>query len=445
MQKIRIGIVLALFACLLVPVSAQTLNRTASRSFSSDLNEPGANSVKPLVSEPIPDAKRIAVPSPKAENLGEADTWLPIFAQGQITTNLQKYSTMTVIDRMNLEAIQKEQRLSESAAFSDDTMITAGLQLAAEYLANLHIIKKGTNYSVTLTITDTTSAAIVESVSNANASRNAVEDGSAFNELTYEVLTRLGMGTDSVAELITTTDAAVLSANTADIQYNQNLARGLAAQQTTGNIVEALTYYNKSVGARPGISEASQRLADLTTNLSSGSIGENALNEIALRKQWEKIFADFESYANKNCTYVVYSPNVTQGKINYQKETVDVVIYYVYGVNPDVEDLYHQIFGAYATLGKNGHDTRNWGLSLEDTFRYTVYFDILDDNGNTIGTSEPSSSYSSSGSHRVVINDYRIKGLTTATVSVTCPADKVTGNIQINVRTSTVGGLVYAR
>lgn len=68
----------------------------------------------------------IAVPAPKAVNIGEGNEWIPFFVQGVITSNFQQYSGLKIIDRQNDDMVRAEQKFGESPIYSDEDTIELG-------------------------------------------------------------------------------------------------------------------------------------------------------------------------------------------------------------------------------------------------------------------------------------------------------------------------------
>lgn len=60
----------------------------------------------------------IAVPAPKAVNIGEVNEWIPFFVQGVITSNFQQYSGLKIIDRQNDDMVRAEQKFGESPIYA---------------------------------------------------------------------------------------------------------------------------------------------------------------------------------------------------------------------------------------------------------------------------------------------------------------------------------------
>jgi len=76
----------------------------------------------------------------------------------------------------------------------------------------------------------------------------------------------------------------------------------------------------------------------LTADISSGNIGQDTRNDIAWRRDWVKRLQETETYFANSIKepqpfYIVYSTDIRQGKVDYQKETTDLTIWM--GFYPD--------------------------------------------------------------------------------------------------------------
>jgi hypothetical protein len=79
------------------------------------------------------------------------------------------------------------------------------------------------------------------------------------------------------------------------------------------------------VGFDPSQSEAAARLSNLTTQVTSGNIGENVRNELAQYDGWLARLKECEDYFKKHLPYeLVYDPTLTQGTINLQTRKVEL-------------------------------------------------------------------------------------------------------------------------
>ncbi|MFC2603419.1 MAG: CsgG/HfaB family protein, partial [Treponema sp.] len=96
----------------------------------------------------------IAVPAPKSVNLGAENGWIPLFIQGVITSNLQQYSGMKVIDRQNADMVKAEQKLSERAEFDEKNTIELGKMTSARFIVTGSITGKSAGCALLFSITD---------------------------------------------------------------------------------------------------------------------------------------------------------------------------------------------------------------------------------------------------------------------------------------------------
>ena len=230
----------------------------------------------------------IAVPAPKGVNLEGGSDWIPLFIQGIITTNFQQYSGLAVIDRQNADMVKAEQRLSESAEFDEKNTIELGKMTSAKLIVTGNIVAKSGAYALTFSITDAQSGETKATASVPDCPRSALEDGTAANQISYDLMAGYGiaLGTDAKARLTQTA-----SAMTAETSAQASVAKGIAAEKGGSNI-EALTYYIQAKKNDRNLAEATSRMAGMTTVVMSGNFGANAKNLMKLRNDWDKLLLE---------------------------------------------------------------------------------------------------------------------------------------------------------
>ncbi|MCH5291252.1 MAG: leucine-rich repeat protein [Treponema sp.] len=230
----------------------------------------------------------IAVPAPKAVNLEGGADWIPLFIQGIITTNFQQYSGLAVIDRQNADMVKAEQRLSEGAEFDEKTAIELGKMTSAKLIITGSIMAKSGAYALTFSITDAESGETKATANVPNCLRSALEDGTAANQISYDLMAGYGiaLGDDAKARLTQTA-----SAMAAEMSAQTSVAKGIAAAKGGSNI-EALTYYIQAKKSDRNLSEATSRMADMATVVAGGNFGANAKNLIKVRKDWDQLLLE---------------------------------------------------------------------------------------------------------------------------------------------------------
>jgi hypothetical protein len=86
-----------------------------------------------------------------------------------------------------------------------------------------------------------------------------------------------------------------------------------------------MAYYYDAVSFDPQLPEGNERLSILFSNISSGNIGENVRNDIQRRNEWKKILDEAEQFFRQHPPFeIIYDPSLTQGRVDYEKETVDL-------------------------------------------------------------------------------------------------------------------------
>jgi hypothetical protein len=110
------------------------------------------------------------------------------------------------------------------------------------------------------------------------------------------------------------------------------LAKGITAQQS-GAAVEALGNYYLATALDPKLSDAAKRVSVVSAEIRRGSIGTNARNDIQRRKEWVDVISEAIAFykANRpkaptspNSFEIIYSPKLTEGRIDYEKETMEL-------------------------------------------------------------------------------------------------------------------------
>jgi hypothetical protein len=203
------------------------------------------------------------------------------------------------------------------------------------------------------------------------------------------------------------------AASVSTVQAETALARGITAQRS-GTVVEAMSYYYEAARFDPGLAEAASRNAVITASVTSGSlgrsgnIGQNVRNEIERykaeqqannewRDTWAKTMNEAAAFFKEHPPYeILYDPALTQGNINYAKETVDISFIAVIAATAGFKIIRDLEQGLVRT-GRNenwqdvaGNVTAGWGLDINQIYaaipsQYTVYASLTNENGERIG------------------------------------------------------------
>ncbi|MCH5291251.1 MAG: leucine-rich repeat protein [Treponema sp.] len=230
----------------------------------------------------------IAVPAPKAVNLGEGADWIPLFVQGVITANFQQYSGLAVIDRQNADMVKAEQRLSESAEFDEKNTLELGKLTNAHLTVTGNIMAKSGAYALTFNITDVETGETKASASVPDCPRSALEDGTAANRISYDLMAGYGIALGDDAKARLTQTASVMTSETS---AQASVAKGIAAAKGGSNI-EALTYYIRARASDSRLSEAASRMAGMTTVVAGGNFGATAKNMMKLHDDWDQLLLE---------------------------------------------------------------------------------------------------------------------------------------------------------
>jgi hypothetical protein len=228
----------------------------------------------------------------------------------------------------------------------------------------------------------------------------ALENLSAIKEASSDLLGQMGvkLTEQGLRELKSVT-------NTAQIQGETALARGIAAQRQ-GTEVAALSYFFQAATFDPSLAEAINRSSILAANISSGNIGADARNDIAWRRDWiarltetEQYFANFNQTESMPYTLFYVSGEIKQeGEINYRNETVTMRIEtHLHGSGIwtfSTEQVLQAVYdGLNATGRKNTWELGSWpqrGVTNLNAFarrnqNFSVVFELMNSQNKVIG------------------------------------------------------------
>jgi uncharacterized protein (TIGR02145 family) len=279
-----------------------------------------------VLAAPCQEQIKLAVLEPQSKGLSNDELWMLSLVQNSIAADFNKYSSITIIDRQNLETIIAEQKRSLSAITSDKDAIAIGNLANASHILTGKITKTPKTFMLELAITDVETGKRVASHSPKSVTPSQVEDLSALKGASADLLKQLGVDlTESQLEELRGPVAV------AQVQAQTALAHGVVAERQ-GTSVAALSYFYQAAAFDPTLVEAVKRSSVMSANISGTNLGDNIRNDIVWRKKWgeqlketEETFYKIINTASPPYT-LYYSTAIETGKINYQKETADLNI-----------------------------------------------------------------------------------------------------------------------
>lgn len=261
--------------------------------------------------------KSLGVGVPKSQGLNENQVYLPTLVQGVLVDSIKKYSAISVVDRVSLDRVIEE-TLDPTFEDNMDIVRLGHVAQVGNWLTG-NIIRTSTGYTLLINVTDTTPNVITVASFTGTSAVAEFDDHSAIRRASLAILEQMGVELTSEAknELNQASTPQYVNAQTA-------LSQGIIAQQK-GTVVEALSYFYSAASFDSNLSEATGRLSTLSSNISSGNIGENVRNDIQRRNEWIKILKEAEEYFLRHPPFEIeYSLSLTQGRIDYTRETVDI-------------------------------------------------------------------------------------------------------------------------
>jgi hypothetical protein len=419
----------------------------ASDSIASDsiFAASASNLSGPVYSGDGGKGKSITILPPKAVGFAANQTYLPGVVQGELVSNFSGYSAISVLDRAQLDS-QYAELLS---GYYDDNA-KAGADLGhlspTDYLLVGNITKTGTGYVLQIQITKTADKTTAASYSG-TCTFIELENLSGVRRASLDLLQKLGV---EPTERTKTELGQAVTANHAAAQVA--LAKGIDAMKK-GTVVEALSYFIQSSNADPQLAEAASRVNITTANIASGNIGADVRNAIAWRKAWIDRLIECDRYVANYvsttplATYLVYSTDLKQGKIDWEKETLPIS--FTIELSPDRNwgrPITGVVDAVYAGLAGTGQ-IKTWELGWpeksasngpsqvmpEVTAKYTVTVQLFNDQGTLLGTQ----TVPLSAEWKVSFRDGRVSQIGSRTVTTVqfpaVDANRITDKLTIKV------------
>jgi hypothetical protein len=281
---------------------------------------------------------------------------------------------MTVLDRQNLEKILAAQMEFTSEYYSDDDFISIGNLTNTQFILIGSLSRLNTEYLLELSIADPVTGERIASYPPTNCSYDELASLAVIKDASEELLTQIGVTlTDNGKKTLHTINKSTANAETA-------LSKGIIAQRKN-TVVEALSYYYDAVSFEPSLPEAKDRLSVISAEITSGNIGQSVRNEIEARRSWANILDECAVFYNSHLPFeIIYNPELSQGKIDFNSETVDLS--FMLKIVPStgfkvIEDVFE---GLGNTGKKNAWGFDAWPFSIESGIQnhYNVSDDFKD-------------------------------------------------------------------
>ncbi|GHT98243.1 hypothetical protein FACS1894142_4320 [Spirochaetia bacterium] len=324
----------------------------------------------------------LAILIPEGKNLTTAEAYLPTLVQGVFVTDLSKFSAISVLDRQNLERVLQE---TESGIYrSEADFVQLGEIANVGYALTGSLTKTASGFAMQIQIADTANG-LTKASYTGSCTAQELENFTGIRKASLDLLTQMGVElTAKGREELTGIGAQqAINAETA-------LAKGITAQRS-GTTVETLAYYYQAAAFDPTLAEAVSRASVLSSNISSGNIGQNVRNDIAWRREWVNLIAEAEAYFKSQIMFeLVYDPTLIQGKIDYQKETVELSFNASLRLNETNLKILDNLMDGLSNTGRQSEWKISYNLNQWVGKMFAFQAALVNDRGETVAiTADP--------------------------------------------------------
>ena len=321
------------------------------------------------------------VEEPELHNIASGSEWIPEFVVNTISDDIAKYSNIIIADNRNAKKMAQAQKRDEGALFDDDDLVEAGNFKVAKKVLFVSITGKGDSCALSVRINDKEKNTSIAAYSDPNCTFADLESGLAIKEAVADLLDQLGF------TLSQSQKESLLSVKAAKTMQAQKLAaQGNIAIQN-GSTLEALQYYLKANAADVNLQTALQSMSLISTVLTKENVGNQAREIMKRRNEYKKLFAAMEQNFRDVPPYVVIIKSEPKmGKIDYEKETCDIVVEFALVADVAKKKLFNSVRSAF----EKEPDSQNWGIEPSyDWFNaglISLNFEVQDKNGNVLGS-----------------------------------------------------------
>ena len=336
----------------------------------------------------------LAILLPESQGLRQRQAYLPLMVQGALVSNFSRYSAIDVRDRVSLDNVIQE--TLDPGYKDNEEIIRLGHIAQVRYMMTGRIIATSTGFTLQINVIDTTDAKTKASYSGF-CTEVQLDNQTAVRLASKELLMQMG---------VSLTQKAIEELDSAGSQNSINaeitLAKGIVALKQ-GTVVEALSYFLESSSFDPGLLEAASRINIISSDISTGNIGEDIRNDIKWYNEWLGRLKEFETFYTAQTNepppyYLVYTTDIKKGKINYANSTVSFSIDMFACAEASWFDRINSVYRIIKEGLESTNMTKEWEfnwpvktVSAVSPFRelnsiFSVSVEIINSNGISIGS-----------------------------------------------------------
>ncbi|MCL2792502.1 MAG: hypothetical protein FWD87_05355 [Spirochaetaceae bacterium] len=339
---------------------------------------------------------RLAIVAPEIQ--GDVPAHLPLYIQGMLNNNFNRFSAINLIDRQHLDRIIAEQNIAASGRFSDQDFVRIGNLTNTQF--NLFgTIQRlpGNRFALQLAITESSTGVRRATFMKEGTLAQLEGRATLLNEATAELLAQMGV------QLTDAGRQSLLAGNISTVQAQAGLARGITAQ-AGGSEVEALLNFAQAASFDPSQLEALSRLNTLSASITDGTISQRILNDIQARDRWLEAFRETTRFFSDHPPFeIVFDPNLIQiGETDFARRTATLGMRVALDSSKAGFDALNALLEGLERTGRreiwgfsgwpfvmdNSREARGTAVfGGRRSFSYKVDVALINENGRTIGRS----------------------------------------------------------
>ena len=331
---------------------------------------------------------RLGIIVPQSQGLNENHSYLPMVIQGTLVDNINRYSAISVLDRVSLDRVITE---TLDPTYEDNLdIVRLGHVAQVGYMLTGNIIRTATGFTLNINVTDTTTNANTIASHSGTYTEAQFNNHTAMNRASLDLLTQMGVALTTAAR-----NELAHAGSRQSINAQAALAQGIVAQRQ-GQAIEAIFHYFDASALEATATEALSRMSTATTTIATGSLGDRVRNDIQQRSEWIRLIEEtrrfFANYPHYLMAELHFRPTLDLAGINYEAETAQLTFPVQVHLNLErteaVKKIITDISNGLAATGRR----QQWGIEVSvEPFllAYEFNFDLLNERGRVISSTSP--------------------------------------------------------
>jgi len=292
------------------------------------------------------DIKKISILPLKNNTQNSKFDWISMCIPDMMISDISKFKTFQIIEKKDLNSIYQEQYNSNSDEFNDEQAIKIGNLYTSTHIITGNYYLIDNKIRIDLKVLNLETGVIVTSVGLTSSNEELL---TSEKVLVKDLLTNLGY------QLTEPEKNLLYQIPTNSIKAVESFYNGLIAENEK-NVIIALDSYENAKNYDPNYVDASKSYELTNNSITTGSLFDNAKNEIEEKKNQIKILKDLNDFIRKNLFVYKINTKPILVSTDIEKNTAEIKFEITANYNKKVLDMYEKVLISISKRNKGNED-----------------------------------------------------------------------------------------